>query len=171
MLGSMISSHGGSGYPGQNISVVSLSFIGLAMMFAGLPAVDGEAAPQRLHFAQMTIRRSIIVRVPLHPETVQHAPQTEWIEKGGERCISIDDLAGAEISSASSIDLVYRGGTRWRVKLREECPALGYYQGFYLRPGADRQLCVKRDVIHPRSGGECEISALKRLKAKRIKDR
>lgn len=141
-------------------------------MFAGLPAIDGEAAPPRLQFAQMTIRRSIIMRVPLHPERpVPRPPQTEWIEKGGERCISIDDLAGAEISSSSSIDLVYRGGTRWRVKLREECPALGYYQGFYLRPGADRQLCVKRDVIHPRSGGECEISALKRLKAKRIKDR
>lgn len=141
-------------------------------MFAGLPAVGGEAAPSRAQFAQMTIRRSVIVRVPLHPEkTMPRPPRTEWIEKRGERCISLDNLAGAEISSSSSIDLVYRGGKRWRVKLREECPALGYYQGFYLKPGEDRQLCVKRDVIHPRSGGECEISALKRLKAKRPKDR
>lgn len=74
-------------------------------------------------------------------------------------------ITGASIVSSEAIDLILRDGERWRLKFREECPAITFYHGFYLRPDHDRQICARRDVIHPRSGGECEIQTFKRLKA------
>ena len=51
-------------------------------------------------------------------------------------------------------------------QLDGECPALTYYQGFYLRPGADGQVCQGRDTVHARSGAECGIERFRLLTPK-----
>lgn len=117
-------------------------------------------APPAQRFAEVTIRRSVIIKVPVRPME----PPVKWKEKGSRKCISIDSIAAASVLSPEALDLVLRGGERWRLKFRGKCPAISFYRGFYLRPGEDRQICARRDVIHPRSGGECEIQTFRRLK-------
>src|SRR3546814_2032179 len=70
------------------------------------------------------IRRSIIVRVPVKPV----GTPVNWVEKGSRRCMDIDMITGASIVSLEAIDLILRDGERWRLKFREECPAITFYQ-------------------------------------------
>lgn len=79
---------------------------------------------------------------------------------GRKRCIGIDGIAGAQIFGDSAIELTMRGGTRWRLILGQECPALSFYQGFYYQQKQAGQLCAGRDAIGARSGGECAIAAI-----------
>ena len=125
-------------------------------------AEGASPQPGYVQQGEITVRRKIIVRVPVH----RQGPPLKWTEKKKSRkCINVDEIAGASLSSPDALDLIFRGGERWRMKFKEECPGLSFYEGFYLRPPTDRQICAQRDVIHPRSGGECEIRTFRLLKA------
>ncbi len=69
------------------------------------------------------------------------------------------------ISSATTIDVVVRGGTRYRVKLERSCRSIDFYSGFYVKATRDGQVCEERDMIHSRSGGACAIDKFKTLVA------
>ncbi len=134
------------------------------MTAAGAHSTSARAANMTfraspIQIAQVTVRQTIIVRIPVRPDS---AP-IRWVEKGNRKCIDIDAIAGASAVAPDALDLILRGGERWRLKFRDECPAIGFYRGFYLRPGEKRQICAKRDAVHLRSGGECEIQTFKRL--------
>jgi hypothetical protein len=136
---------------------------GTASASGGETRADRGAPVTRQQFrqTQITVQRKIIVRVPMRRDGLP----IKWVEKNSRKCVEVDEIAGANLSSPEGIDLILRNGERWRMKFKEECPGLGFYQGFYLRPDTDRHICAKRDVIHPRSGGECEIQSMRRLQA------
>ncbi len=93
-------------------------------------------------------------------------PPIRWVEKGGPKCIAANQLAGAIVSGSDSVDLVLKGGARLRAQLDDDCAALGYYGGFYLKTAADGQVCARRDTIRTRTGESCSIGKFKRLVAK-----
>jgi hypothetical protein len=133
------------------------------------PAPAGST--DRIELAQVTITGRIIIRVPSAPpaaEAVQTsaAPSIRWAEKKGPKCIPANQLAGAIVSDTDSVDLVLRGGARVRAQLGDDCDALGYYGGFYVKPAADGQVCGGRDAIRTRSGESCRIARFKRLEPK-----
>lgn len=76
-------------------------------------------------------------------------------------------LAGAAITQPDSVDLFLRGGARLRARLDDDCPALDYYSGFYVRPTADGQVCERRDSLHTRAGGQCTIERFRSLQPDR----
>ncbi|HCB77015.1 MAG TPA: hypothetical protein DEP91_12740 [Sphingomonas bacterium] len=118
------------------------------------------------------IERHMVVRVPrmsLAPSLAAPAsaaaplPPISWTERKAEQCVPVAALAGASITRPDSVDLVLSGGRRMRARLGDDCPALGFYSGFYIRPPADGQICARRDSIRSRSGGECRIEGLRAL--------
>ncbi len=114
----------------------------------------------------LTIRRRMIVRIPLPPPAARPATipsPRRWKAKKGPRCVGLGDIAGAVVVGATSVDILYRGGFRVRAELETVCPALDFYGGFYLRPGPDGRICADRDAVHARSGGECQIERFRRL--------
>lgn len=119
----------------------------------------GGGDPDRVRYAQLTIRQQVIIRVPTRP--VVPVPM-KWKEKDGPKCISAGLLAGAQVAK-EGIDLILRTGERFRAKSNRSCMALDYYSGFYMRPGIDGLICEDRDTIRVRSGGSCEIDKLKTL--------
>ncbi len=131
---------------------------------AGGVAAD-ETAPAPTRYAQLTIRERVervIVRIrtgrsPAIPAGMRYK------EKKGPRCIPAAGVAAAAVTKPDSVDFVLKGGERIRAKLDDDCPALDYYGGFYLRPTADRAICADRDAVHARSGGECAITRFRRL--------
>jgi len=124
----------------------------VALLLAG--GGDDEA----VLVAQLTIRQQVIIRVPARQ---QPAPSISWREKNGPKCIPAAALAGAQVSR-EGVDLLLKGGDRVRAKL-SRCPPLDYYSGFYIRPGRDGRVCEDRDSIRVRSGGSCEIDAIRSL--------
>lgn len=112
---------------------------------------------------QIQIQRNSIVRVPPAAPPSRLPPPIRWKEKGAPNCIRWSNMAAAMVSSPTTVDLILRGGTRYRVKLEKSCQAIDFYSGFYVKATKDGQVCANRDSIHSRSGGECVIGKYKTL--------
>jgi hypothetical protein len=129
------------------------------LLLAPLAAAGATATAQRLDLAQLTIRERIVVRVPAS----KVPPTINWKTKKGPKCMSAEGLAGAALVKADRMDLIARGGKRFRVELANACPGIEFYSGFYLVPSEDRMICAGRDAIHARSGGACQIKRFRLL--------
>lgn len=139
-----------------------------ALLAAGTTAL-AEMPPSGADYAQLRIQQRVIIRVPALPAPTLPIPlpraQVTWREKRGPSCVPLNALAGAAVTQKDAVDLYLRGGERMRAKLDDDCPALDYYVGFYVLPTKDGQICADRDVIHTRSGGQCEIVKFRKLVA------
>jgi len=144
-----------------------------ALLMPYAPPGDGRkptpAAPAASRVAQVRIQQHVVIRVP-RPDTVRRVsapaaplPPIAWVEKDSDKCVKIQNLAGATITRPDSVDLFLSGGKRVRARLGNECPALDFYTGFYVKPTKDGMVCAKRDVFRSRSGGECRIKAFRTL--------
>jgi hypothetical protein len=144
--------------------------VSLFVYGAMLAAATPEAAPllrapskPAVMLAQLRIQRTTIIRVPPAAPSVIISEPVRWKEKGGPDCIKWSAIAGAMISSPTSLDVIIRGGKRYRVKLNKSCQAAEFYADFYVKATPDGQICQSRDSIYSRAGGECGISKFKRL--------
>lgn len=118
--------------------------------------------------AQIIIRQTKIIRIPSAPTSLVPAPpRLTFKEKDAPKCIKWSNLAATVVSSPTTIDVIVRGGMRYRLKLEKSCQAIDFYQGFYVKPTADGQLCKDRDSIRSRAGGECGIDKFKTLVAEK----
>ena len=145
--------------------MIGWSVAALLLLTAG---DDARPAPAPMEFAQVTVRQQIIVRVPMRtPRATPPVRPIEWKEtKKGPQCIKAKSIAGASLLGQESVDLILRDNSRVRAKLESSCPALDYYYGFYITPGADGRVCADRDLIRSRMGGKCEIEKFRNLWAK-----
>lgn len=155
----------------------------LLLLLAATPALIGADAPPRLdgtQWAQLTIHERVIIRIPLvaapPPPAAGPAatatfsrqlPPPQWIERRAPKCVAASTLTGAQVGGAGDLDLIVGGVKRLRAKLDDDCPALDFYSGFYVKKGADGNICAGRDVIRSRSGTACAIRAFKTLVAAR----
>ena len=96
-----------------------------------------------------------------------NASRIRWEEHRGPRCIAWAQIAGAGLLSQDSVDLVFRDNTRVRARLERHCPALDYYNGFYMNATPDGLICADRDSIRARTGGQCQIDRFRTLRAAR----
>ena len=122
-----------------------------------------------MQFAQVIIRNQIIIR------TIRIGPPAgsvsmEWKETKGPRCVQPQSISGAAQLGQRSVDLLLRNGSRLRARLGSSCPALDYYDGFYITPGKDGLICADRESIRSRAGGECEIDVFRSLHAVPIRE-
>jgi hypothetical protein len=108
---------------------------------------------------RMVIRDEIILRIPVRRRLM---PPIEWSEKKGPKCLASADIAGAMLSGPSSIDFVMRDRRRVRAEIESECPALDFYDGFYMQPD-DERVCARRETIRSRVGGSCRIERFRML--------
>lgn len=129
--------------------------VSLLPSLLGFISVAGEDTRVRTH----VVRSEIIMRIPVRP---QRTPVFDWAERKGPKCIPADAIRGATLSGAESVDFLVFPRTRIRAELAEDCPALDFYNGFYLAPEDDR-ICARRDVIRSRIGGSCRIERFRRL--------
>ena len=127
-----------------------MSLWGIAMLLlAGTEPASAEPAGEiRILLAQLTVRERLIVRVPARPGP---PPVVKWKEKKAPKCMAMES------------DMIQRGGQRIRAEFENDCPALGYYSGFYISPTEDGQICAGRDAVRTRAGGECIIKRFRKL--------
>ncbi|MFC3713364.1 hypothetical protein ACFOMD_12330 [Sphingoaurantiacus capsulatus] len=88
-----------------------------------------------------------------------------FTKKSKRACIESERIAGAIVTGERAIDLVLTGGDRWRMGFKKDCPALTYYQGFYYRQTQAGRLCAGRDAVLTRSGAQCPIDTLAKVKS------
>jgi hypothetical protein len=129
-----------------------------------LPALLGFAAMQPGIVGQtvtrLVVQDEVILRVPVQPHPF--GPRIEWVEKKGPKCIPAGIIRRAMLSGEGQLDFLLADRSRVRARLDEDCPALDFYDGFYLQLQDDR-LCARRDAIHSRMGGSCTIEKFRQL--------
>jgi len=126
------------------------------MLFGILAWQPGETNVSRL-----VVQDEVILRIPVQPHSI--APQFDWLEKKGPKCIPAAAIRRLSLSGDEQVDFILSGGGRVRAKFEEDCPALDFYGGAYLQYGRDQQICAHRDAVMSRIGGSCTIERFKLL--------
>lgn len=140
----------------------------IAAPFAAEAQQRATPQPGRTTRTEVRIQR-VIVRVPrmsLAPASTTASrplPAITWVEKRADRCVPASSLAAVSVTRTDSVDLMLTGGKRMRARLDDDCPALDFYSGFYLKPTADGMVCASRDSLRARSGSQCRIASFRML--------
>jgi hypothetical protein len=127
------------------------------MLFGIGLATPGEGPGVR----SLVVENEIIFRIPVRPLP----RELEWLEQDGPRCIATGVIRGAFVSGGEHVDILLSGRRLLRAKLSADCPALDFYEGFYLS-SEDEQICAGRDAIRSRMGATCQIAKFSRLMPK-----
>ena len=134
----------------------------VALLLSLLPALLGFSAAQPDQVRTLVVQQEVIVRVPVRPLSIPGA--AGWSEHKGPKCLATTQLRGATLSGREHVDVLRHDRRRLRAELSADCPALDFYNGFYLRPEEGR-ICAQRDSIHSRMGSSCLIERFRRLQA------
>ncbi|MGI8705906.1 MAG: hypothetical protein ACR2JJ_08965 [Sphingomicrobium sp.] len=126
------------------------AFLTLLPMLLGMTTVAAPADEPRVR--SLVVQDQLIMRIPVRPPTRQF----EWTELEGPKCINARAIRGAFLSGSDSVDFITVRRRRFRAELSQDCPALDFYDVFYLKP-EDHRICAERDVIRSRMGGSCQI--------------
>lgn len=113
--------------------------------------------------------RAQVAAVPVRPMPPAAADQWKAGKPSRSACIDVSTIAGAVVVDARTVDVVMRGGRRWRLGLAQQCPQLSYYGGFYYQPRVAGKFCAGEDRIISRAGGACRVSQISELKQVRPK--
>lgn len=105
--------------------------------------------------------RAQVARVPVAPSALAK-PTEIWVAGASKpgTCIDPDRIAGAVVVNPRTVELIMKGGKRWRLMLANACPQLSYYGGFYYQQEKAGKFCAGSDRIMGRAGGECRVSRL-----------
>ena len=148
---------------GGGVTITAMPF---AFLLTLVPAWFASfAGMQSDEVRTLVVQEEVIMRVPVRP--MPH--RFEWEERKGPKCIAAESIRGAALSGRESVDFLLFDRTRLRAQLDEDCPALDFYNGFYLTP-EDGKVCAKRNEIHSRMGRSCRIERFRRLVPKFRRD-
>ena len=120
----------------------------------------GLAAGGGVQVRSIVVEDHLVIRVPVQPP-----PRVDWREKKGPKCIPVASIRGAA-PAGDHVDFLLHDRRLVRAELDEDCPALDFYEGFYLSSDDDR-VCARRDEIRSRMGASCRIDRFRLLVPKR----
>jgi hypothetical protein len=139
---------------------------------AGVSAIPGFASSLYIQFGdgwnQVRADQRVIIRIP--PKTVpsgsKRSEPVEYKEEKIGKCLLMDRLIGSRPGPKESLEILTRDGNLIRAYLGDGCLAREFYAGAYVERSADGKLCVDRDLLHARTGAQCEIDKFRLLTPK-----
>jgi hypothetical protein len=138
----------------------------------GAPVNPLTALRQSSTARQVRIEQRVVVRItPQSPSTrrdlMADLPQREiaprFEERGKEKCVALDGIAGVQTGSGNRLVLFMRDQRMISVNLEKTCHARDFYSGFYVERHKDGRLCVGRDKLQSRTGARCEVEVMRQL--------
>lgn len=139
-----------------------MTFTAILTFLPILLGLAASAPDEEPRVRSLVVQDELILRVPVGPQPRRF----EWVERAGPKCINARAIRRAFLSGRDSVDFVTVRRRRLRAELSQDCPALDFYDGFYLKP-EDARVCAERDVIRSRMGGSCQIERFKQLTPRR----
>lgn len=134
------------------------TFFALFPLLLGLAAAQADEPQPSVQ--RLVVERQWIVRVPVRPRPL--VQRIDWIESKGPKCVPAGAIRGALLAGTDHVDFLLPQRQRMRATFGEDCPALDFYGGFYLKT-EDHRVCAGRDSVHSRIGGSCRIDSFQRL--------
>lgn len=123
---------------------------------------------------QVRIEQRVVIRIAPQPSAARQnllaqLPQREiaqrFEERGKEKCVALEGIAGVQTGSGNRLVLFLRDRRMVSVNLEKSCRARDFYSGFYVERSKDGRLCVDRDKLQSRTGVRCEVDAMRQLVA------
>ena len=149
----------------------------VALVLAGAAATGGVGSPAIPSFVsvlhiqfgegwyQVRTNQRVIIRIPPKPAPAA-GKRSEPVESKEEKigkCLLMDRLIGARPGPKESLEIMTRDGNVIRAYLGNGCLAREFYAGAYVERSADGKLCIDRDLLHARTGAQCEIDKFRLL--------
>ena len=135
----------------------------------GAPATPGFISALYVQFGddwyQARSNQRVIIRIPPKPApaTSKRSEPVEYKEEKIGKCLLMDRLIGARPGPKESLEIMTRDGNVIRAYLGNGCLAREFYAGAYVERSADGKLCIDRDLLHARTGAQCEIDKFRLL--------
>jgi hypothetical protein len=123
---------------------------------------------------QIRIEQRVMIRIAPQPPAARQnllaeLPQREiaprFEERGKEKCVPLDGIAGVQTGSGNRLVLFLRDQRMISVNLEKSCRARDFYSGFYVEKHKDGRLCADRDKLQSRTGARCEVEVMRQLVA------
>lgn len=121
---------------------------------------------------QIRIEQRVVVRIAPQPPAArqnlladlpQRALPARFEERGKEKCVALQGIAGVQTGSGNRLVLYLRDNRMISVNLEKTCRARDFYSGFYVEKNKDGRLCADRDRLQSRTGVRCEVEAMRQL--------
>ena len=118
---------------------------------------------------QIRVEQTVIIRVPRAappPKGKGRDFQISFKEEKMGGCVAMKKIAGVRVSGDQTLELLTVDGHLVRAYLGKGCDAREFHSGFYIEKPSDGRFCKDREVLHARSGAECQITRFRLLRAK-----
>jgi hypothetical protein len=106
-------------------------------------------------------KERVIIRIP--PKPARRSEPVKWKEQKIGKCILMNRLVGSRPGPKESLEILTSDGNVIRAYLGDGCLAREFYAGAYVERSADGKLCIDRDLLHARTGAQCEIDKFRLL--------
>jgi hypothetical protein len=152
------------------IGAASMLCVGAAAISgAGLTPLPTFVSDLHIRFGdnwyQVRKDQRVIIRIP--PKTVPAAGKqskpVQFKEQKIGKCLLMNRLVGSRPGPKESLEILTSDGNLIRAYLGDGCLAREFYAGAYVERSADGKLCVDRDLLHARTGAQCEIDKFRLL--------
>jgi hypothetical protein len=134
--------------------------IGLGtILLAGAAATAGD------DWYQSRSDQRVIIRIPPKSTPVgsRRSEPAKYKEEKIGKCLLMDRLVGSRPGPKETLEILTRDGNVIRAYLGDGCLAREFYAGAYVERSADGKLCIDRDLLHARTGAQCEIDKFRLL--------
>ena len=135
--------------------------------FSPLTALRKSATARQVRIEQRVVVRiapqPLAARQSLLAELPERTSAPRFEERGKEKCVPLDGIAGVQTGSGNRLVLFLRDQRMMSVNLEKACRARDFYSGFYVEKSKDGRLCVERDRLRSRTGMSCEVAVMRRL--------
>lgn len=136
-------------------------------IFNPLSAMRESSVVQQIRIEQRVVIRitpqAPSARQSLTANEPQRAATTRFEERGKEKCVPLEDIAGVQTGSGNRLVLFLRDRRMISVNLEKSCRARDFYSGFYVEKSKDGRLCVSRDKLQSRTGASCAVEVMRQL--------
>jgi hypothetical protein len=107
----------------------------------------------------------VIIRIPpkAAPAPSRQSKPVKYKEEKIGKCILMNRLVGSRPGPKETLEILTRDGQLIRAYLGDGCLAREFYAGAYVERSADGKLCIDRDLLHARTGAQCEIDKFRLL--------
>ncbi len=114
---------------------------------------------------QVRTNERVIIRIPpkSEPASSKRSEPIEYKEEKIGKCLLMDRLIGSRPGPKESLEIMTRDGNLIRAYLGDGCLAREFYAGAYVERSFDGKLCIDRDLLHARTGAQCEIDKFRLL--------
>jgi hypothetical protein len=147
-----------------------------SLLLAGAAATGGVGVRQAPSFIswlhieygdgwqQVRSNERVIIRIPPRPvPAAKRGGPVKYDEQKIGKCLLMDRLVGSRPGPKETLEILTRDGNVIRAYLGDGCLAREFYAGAYVERSADGKLCIDRDLLHARTGAQCEIDKFRLL--------